>query len=665
MVMQRPLPAALAELASKFDLDGIMPRNPVLLKSAFEISKRYPSIKRGFDQFYGSDCFSRWGMGVKAALLRQQSNLMPMMPKTAADTPLVYTGPTSLIPETPLPDHPTKSGALQVYVYEQVSITRNGEKLDETGEDQLTQDDRAELQSNGYLVKDERKGEEISKAYDTQVEQRLTNPHETGIWEVLEKPGTFGRMLVISNPHTNRCKENFNTLVRLSDSGKKAWLNTHRTNVWATKVESREEFEDWFDGLGDRDSLKKDGIYIAVDKNGSGTTPFRVRESYGDGQYKVDFKDSCYGDNSRPDCMPPVARSCSDGPYISTYDAQVFIDAEGKKGTKLRAISGELRIPGTFKFLEIKPPPKPKKPKGGLLMPCCDESPYEPDSGSEDKVINPGRIEDLQLLFTEKTARMKIFDDHNEVIVSSPLGQHRMPKFAAALSLVHDHGFTKHAADCMMRQAAASGQKVFRVRYAPGFGDKAHLTKQAFANISSLAGGPNAPAMPPPEIAMEMLGQRNAVRAQYPDEQHMMVPELDSSMQDMGQHDIWQNYTAEDFQNIMGQAQQATQEGQKEVFDTAMIGGMLKAVRQDSLVDRYLGDLMKALDKLGRILFMFYWHQEEFEDRYGRQDLPELEDSLRNAFEVLGDVVLFLKEKTVETDFEGGGEIDIEEAARN
>ena len=59
--------------------------------------------------------------------------------------------------------------------------------------------------------------------------------------------------------------------------------------------------------------------------------------------------------------------------------------------------------------------------------------------------------------------------------------------------------------------------------------------------------------------------------------------------------DPWQNYTAEDFQKTMGTAQQASQEGQKEVFDTSMIGGLLKAVRQDSLVDRYLGDLMKAL----------------------------------------------------------------------
>lgn len=28
--------------------------------------------------------------------------------------------------------------------------------------------------------------------------------------------------------------------------------------------------------------------------------------------------------------------------------------------------------------------------------------------------------------------------------------------------------------------------------------------------------------------------------------------------------------------------------------------------------------------------------------------MPELEDSLRNAFEMLGDVILFLKQKTIE-----------------
>jgi hypothetical protein len=74
---------------------------------------------------------------------------------------------------------------------------------------------------------------------------------------------------------------------------------------------------------------------------------------------------------------------------------------------------------------------------------------------------------------------------------------------------------------------------------------------------------------------------------------------------------------------------------------------------------------------------MFYWHNEEFEDRYGKQDLPELEDSLRNAFETLGDLTLFLMEKTVSRGDglnasdggggmgAGGSEPNIEESARN
>jgi hypothetical protein len=92
----------------------------------------------------------------------------------------------------------------------------------------------------------------------------------------------------------------------------------------------------------------------------------------------------------------------------------------------------------------------------------------------------------------------------------------------------------------------------------------------------------------------------------------------------------------------------AANSGQKEVFDTAMVGSMLRAVRDDSLVDRYMGELTKGLDKLGRILFMFYWHGDRFAERYGKADMPELEDSLRNAFEMLGDVILFLKQKTIE-----------------
>lgn len=660
-VVAAPKQAALAELAGKFDLNKVLPNSPQLLKTAFEIAQRFPTIKRGFDRFYGRDCFTRWGMAVKGQELRRMSNILPAEKRAAAPKPR-YTG-NSLIPETVLPEHPIKTGALRMYVYETVAITHNLPELDE--------DEREKLLNDTVLIKDERGDKDISKAYNTQVEQKLANPHETGLYEVLEKPGSFARMLVISNPIANDGQKDFCTVVRIGDGKKKSWLNAHRSNLWADKVELKEDYDKWFEGLGDKTSLQKGGTYIAIGPNGQGTVPFEVRETYEDGAYKVDFKSYCdYSYRRSPD-LPrfggQTESGCCGGDYISTWNAKLYIDPEGRRGTKLRAIQGELRVPGNFKIMKIKdPPPPPKKDKDGFLMaPSVIE-----DSGSEEKPIQPGKLEDLQALFTEKTAAMKLYDDHNEVVISTAwAGDQRLPRRSALLSLIGHHGLSEKTARAMLKQAAYKGGARFRVRYAPGFGSLRHMTKTAYGPTESiLAGGPGAPPMMPPEFGIEMMGGRNAVRSQYPDEQFNQVPELDSSMGDPNAHDPWQNYTFEDFQSTMGQAQQAAQEGQKEVFDTAMISGMLKSVRQDTLVDRYLGDLLKALDKLGRILFMFYWHQEEFEDRYGKQDLPELEDSLRNAFETLGDVTLFLKEKTIEPGFGMGNreaEPEIEEAARN
>ena len=116
--------------------------------------------------------------------------------------------------------------------------------------------------------------------------------------------------------------------------------------------------------------------------------------------------------------------------------------------------------------------------------------------------------------------------------------------------------------------------------------------------------------MPPPPMGMEQVGY-GGVPAMYPQEMGMPVPGMDSGMTDPSIYDPFSAPGPDP--EAMQLAQQAGMSGQKEVFDTAMISGMLKAVRQDSLVDRYLGDLLNALDKLGRILFMFYWHGEEFE----------------------------------------------------
>lgn len=654
-VVAHPVQAALAEVAVRFDMNSVMPQSFAMLKTAFDMAQRFPAIKRGFDRFYGADCFSRWAQQIHGQELRRMSSILPTTEKRAAAPAPRFQG-NSILPEVELDEHPIKSGALKVY---ENAITANTDDLDD--------DERAKLLKDTVLIKDKRDphGPHTSIAYNTQVEQKLSNPAETGIYDVLERPGTFARMLVLSAPLANDGQKDFCTVVRLGEGKTKSWLNSHRSNLWADKVEAKEDFDAWYAKLGDKDSLQKGGVYIAIGPNGGATTPFTVRENYGEGAYKVDFKAHCdYSYSRNPDL--PRYGNCGDSsaPYVSNWGAKLFVDAEEKRGTKLRAIQGDLRVPGSFKFMKLQdPPPPPKKDKDGFLMPCG-----ECDSGSEDKPIQPGKLDDIQMLFTEKTAALKLYDDHNEVVISTKwAGDQRLTRRSAMIHLVTQHGFTEKTARAMLKQAATKGGARFRVRYGRGFGDQQHMTKQAFPNSSILAGGPGAPPPLPPQYGMEQMG-RSAVKSQYPDESHTMVPELDSSLVDRQHRNMWNNYTFEDFQKTMQQAQEAAQSGQKEVFDTAMISGMLKSVRQDSLVDRYLGDLMKALDKLGRILFMFYWHQEEFEDRYGKQDLPELEDSLRNSFEALGDCTLFLKEKTIEPGFGTGNEEaepSVEEAARN
>ena len=62
--------------------------------------------------------------------------------------------------------------------------------------------------------------------------------------------------------------------------------------------------------------------------------------------------------------------------------------------------------------------------------------------------------------------------------------------------------------------------------------------------------------------------------------------------------------------------------------------------------------------RLGRLLMNFYWHQEQFSDHYGKSEMPEMEDAMRNAFESLGDVTLFLKERSVDPDTDSDPNID-------
>ncbi len=638
-IAKAPLQAALSGGAT---LDQFLKEDWRLAKVAHDWSQRFPGIKAGLDKFYGKDFFLKLAAHHKTANDQAKTNIFTATAPARVKAATLAPNSTSILPIAPR----VKKAAGD----EKVKIVTRDDVMTAVNLPELTEGEKTKALNHGYLVKDEREGEEVTKVYNTQVRQELSNPHEGGLYEVMERPGSFERMLVVTNPYAADGKQNFCTVIRL-EGDSKAWLNAHRSTIFAKRIELDEEYKKWFEKLGDKSSLENGGVYVAINHNAQASCPFTVRDSYDDGRYKVDFE--AYSVKPRDSYLP---RTILDGPsydgpcsssgdgYVSNYGAILAINK--RKDCHLRAIGGELHVPeNDFKFLKLKDPPKPKKDDNNI---CCAPMPCEP--GSEPRPITPGNLADLQLMFTEKTAKLSMLGDAHEVSLFTKAGHARLPYTQALFHLIRDHGTSEVAASEMLKAAMTRGRMkemvTYRLKYADSYG----------------MDGPSAPPMPAPQYGSEQMGY-NSVNSIYPQEENIPVPGMDSHRTDPRIYDPFLRITPD--QQAAGVAQQAGQEGQKEVFDTAMISGMLKAVRQDTLVDRYLGDLMKGVDKLGRLLFMFYWHQEEFADRYGKSDLPELEDSLRNAFETLGDVVLFLKEKTIEPGLDESMDPSIEESARN
>jgi len=632
-VASRPMHAAMAGI--KLDLPGLLRSNVHIAKRAHMLSQTYPGIKKAFDRFYGKDFFKDVALDIKKAYDREQKNIVPRTKKAAAPARGKF-----LIPE----EQEKKAAGPPVKV-----ITRDDVATVQNLPD-LTEEERRKLLNDGVLIVDRRKGDEVSVSYNTQASpQRLVNPAETGLYDILEKPAEWNEFLVISNPYSNRRQHNAVVAVRLADGGNQAWQCISRQALWSRHASTREDFQKWFDGLDDKETLQKGGTYLAIGERGQGTVPFKVTAVYDDGCYKVNFLDNFQHGPKHPGDLSHTFYddfNNHDGGYVSSYGAKLFINK--RPDAEIRAIAGELHIPDKCKIIQLKSPPRPRKAENNIVTEVGSDE-YEPGA-SDPPPIKPGNIADIQLSFTQKTARMKIYADHNEVtITTEKTGSDRMSARQGLIELVRRHGLAEKQAREMLKQAQTKGSRIFRIKYA-----------MPFPFAETVGAGPGSPQFPAPEMGSEQRGY-GSTPAIYPQEEFIPVEGLQSDMTDP---QIYDPFMMPD-PHAVSMAEQAGASGQKEVFDVGMISGLLKAVRQDSLVDRYLGDLMKALDRLGRMLFLFYWHQEEFEDRYGKADLPELEDSIRNAFETLGDVTLFLKEKTIGAGRDELGDPSIEEAARN
>lgn len=109
----------------------------------------------------------------------------------------------------------------------------------------------------------------------------------------------------------------------------------------------------------------------------------------------------------------------------------------------------------------------------------------------------------------------------------------------------------------------------------------------------------------------------------------------------------------------------ASETGQKEVFDAAGLGRIIHSEDPQGQARSYIADLQKSgLDRLGRLLMLYYWKNDEFRGEYGDEKMKELEDKLKGAFKSLSKLLLMLQDRRPDDGYMmmAGGQNELAEA---
>ena len=571
------------------------------LRRLVHVFRQQPKLAAAFDRWHG---FSVLHDAIRDAKSRLESR-PSLLDKQAVNRNQLATG--SLL------ENMAKQAAIEIR--QQVTIITASEDLKGGFPKNLSDADKGKLLRDGVLIRDNRSDDNTSVALRLETEKRLQNPTQTGVYDVLVKPGTFEQCLVVAAPKSDTGNGTYCTVVRLNNS--RNWANFRRANVFL--VDNEEPENDWDSWLSQQSSAepKKGRRYVAVGPRRQATAPFYVYEKRGDNLYDVSF--STLGDG--PCC---ISMSEDDS------ENQTRLYTNQPEGTAFRTLKRSVYLPKSFKLVEIEEATEDADDS------CCGPWPTGAASGKSLPII-PGDISEVTMGLFGKTAALKVAADG---LGGYLLNEHRVKsRNDAIIGLVSWAGlrekqsrFLVDEADDRFRRKQAASE--YRVKIAEPYMLRTGVSAPAFPDFQTNAYNP-----------MSFAGSTDPSFAQ-----ETVVPELMAGNTDPGIYDnspyTGQNTTAA--YSGFSSADQGADMGQQELFDTSMIGGMLRAVRDDTLIDRYLPDLVKGMDRLGRILFMFYWHNDRFEDRYGKQDLPELEDALRNSFEMLGETVLSLQQKTIE-----------------
>ena len=502
----------------------------------------------------------------------------------------------------------------------------------------MTEDEKAKLLKDQYVVRDQRDDKYKSRIYKSTFGRTLQTPTSNGLYEVVDMDGGKQKVLIIPNARNfnSSCSGNEYVCI-VVDPEKKKFGTYQDRDILTTKKFELGEFNQMFDKLPDAADLQIGDLAILVGPLAQGTCLFTVKKKDTNSEGQVTFEinsNSLCGKggggfySNRTDGPNHMSKYPSSQPYDgSDVDRIVLTGKEGgltQLGQKITIVGKTAYVPNGFKALRTSVKnTDPKRSKFSVTD-------YDKE---RDAAIDLGNIGDAVMklfksaeakkdgvhtlqLRTDGISFFPVIDGHNGTAFS---------KLACLKHLIVHCGLGQQDAEYLLKEATPRKAELYFLKTADYAGAQ---PLQGYFPDPIPVNEPNIRA----PIQYDMRSVQNLGRT---DNSYARSFYRDDRMID----DQSKQY-----------AQQASDSGQKEILDTAVISGLVKTMDTDSTVDSFIGDLLLGLDRVGRILFMYYWHNDKFKERYGQQDMIELEDNLRNVFKNLGELTLFLKNKTVEAD---------------
>ena len=464
----------------------------------------------------------------------------------------------------------------------------------------LTEQEKEELARKGFLVMDNRKDKNVSKIEDRK-SKSFENPREPGFYDVVLADNTVKKFLILPDAKLFDAAEynNPNKPTYKFEEDKYKGGNYLLIDPSTHRFQSVEKQKIW--------CVKhypcKDYINWCRNLSNAKNVDYDT-----DAEYM--FIRNCKKIVG-PKSINKVNRS-GDSVILNDGDIQVAAN-----GSSMRTVDGTTYIPGDTKVLRLS--------GSGYRREWALGTPTMFKAAAEKSYLD-----------------MKVSVNGESCAIN---GEKKDSKFACLSSLIRDYGLREKEASAVIKKADKD--------FANG-----HTIRFTIKRAEELDTNPESQMAFPAPYENGAQGLFGSMLPTSPDSTQMVTSNNQNFTPKSGPYanNIDPTTPQQDAQAL----EQATQDGQKEVFDVSMLKQLITNVNTSDHIDKIVSQLMRGMDKVARLLFLFYWKGDEFKELYGPQDLPELEGGLRKAFETLGDIILFLKRKSSKPiTYSGAAPIDL------